>query len=751
MNTFTRSRRRSLALANPGLWLLWGVLAVCLAAVGWRSVTSAQQPASAPGEFVIRSQTNVVLVDVRVWDKNGKPVTDLKQNDFHIWEDGKPQTISSFSLENVEKLTQATSGGEAPATIDLGKLPPGVSPASVLQDRRLLVLFFDLTSMPPDDLMRALKAAREFVRTRVTPADLVAAATYTSSLRIIQNFTNDRDALDKALKGILVGEQSSGLSAQGAVGEAGTTNASGEEVVTQDVSAAFTPDETEFNIFNTDEKLAAIESLARMLRDVPGRKSVIHFSSGLERTGTENEAQLRATTDAANRSNVSLYTVDARGLVALPPGGDASSASPTGTALYSGSAASSQISSLHGGRETLASLASDTGGRTFYDLNDLGTAFQEVQTENSSYYLLGYSPTDTRSDGRFRRLRVAVERAGVKVQARPGYFAPKDFRQFTREDKELQLQQAAELDTPFVDLPLVVETAYFRRPDNRLNVILAAKIPGSAISFLNKSGRHETEFDFVWRVTDPSHRVVGVLRDTLPVKLQSEGFEQVLSGNILYEGQIALPPGQYQLKALVRENATGKLGTFEQPLILPEITDNGLSLSSVVLSNESKEPSGAAGKRSCGNKEPSPLQIGSRLLLPSVTRVFRVNQTLAVYLESYGGRPASTANESANGPGGQQASAASGTVRPLPPSVAFAFFRGGRKFAEAGPYPGKLEKAAEQRATYFVQLPLEKFPPGRYTLQINVLDPALDRVAFARVPMAIVKSPPRPTVGGQGK
>jgi VWFA-related protein len=700
-----------------------------------------QAPAPRPQKgFVLRSQTNLVLVDVRVFDKAGNPVTDLKQEDFRIWEDGVPQTINSFSLENIEKLAQVNDTAAPPPTIDLDKLPPSVPLASVLQDRRLTLLFFDVSSMQPDDLMRSIKAASAFIQKRLTPADLVAVVTYTSGLRVVQNFTNDREALSKAINGILVGAESSNLAASGSVGEAGTTSASGEEVVTQDVSAAFTPDETEFNIFNTDEKLAAVEALAEMLRGVPGRKSVIHFSSGITSTGIENQAQLRATIDAANQSNVSLYTMDTRGLMALPPGGDASSASPSGTAVYSGSAVSSQISSMHSSRETLASLAQDTGGRSFYDTNDFGQAFQEVQKQNSSYYLLGYSPTNRRSDGRFRRIRVEASRPGVKIQARPGYFAPKNFRQFTAEDKEMQLQQAVELDTPFVDLPFVVETAYFRRPDNRFNVVLAAKIPGSAVSFLQKSGRHETEFDFVWRLTDPSNRVVGVLRDTLPVKLQGEGYEQVLSGNILYEGEIALPPGKYQLKALVRENASGKLGTFEQPLSLPQITSTGLALSSVVLSNELKDTTGLTGKRSRESKEPAPLQVGSRLVLPSVTRVFRVNQTLSVYLESYGGQQTSPPN-----------SATLGHAPPPPPSVALAFFRGGRKFAEAGPFSGKLEKAADQRTMYFVQIPLREFPPGRYTLQINVLDPAFDRVAFARVPMAIVKPPPRPAVGGLGR
>lgn len=129
-----------------------------------------------------------------------------------------------------------------------------------------------------------------------------------------------------------------------------------------------------------------------------------------------------------------------------------------------------------------------------------------MQAQNSTYYLLGYSPSNTKSDGRFRRIRVEVDRPGVKVEARPGYFAPKNFRQFTREDRELQLGQAMDLDAPFVDLPLAVEAAYFRRPEGKFYILLAAKIPGSAISFLKKSATHQTEFDFAWRATDSSSR-----------------------------------------------------------------------------------------------------------------------------------------------------------------------------------------------------------------------------------------------------
>lgn len=693
-------------------------------------------PATAAGaattqgnSFTLRVQTNIVLVDVRVTGRRGQPVTDLKPEDFRVFEDGVEQKVSSFSFENIAGLAAASAASGRPAVIDLGKLPstaPAAEVNRIIQDHRMLVLFYDLSSMQVDDLLRAVRSAERFVSKQLTPADLVAITTYSSDLRVVHNFTNDRDELDKALKGIRTGESAS-LADQSEVGAAGGTSATGEEIVTQDTSEAFTPDETEFNIFNTDEKLAALESLADLLRGVPGRKSVIHFSSGVEKTGIENQAQLRATTDAANRANVSFYTVDARGLVGLPPGGDATSASPSGTAAYTASAFSSQMSSLDGGRETLASLASDTGGRTFYDINDFGQAFTDVQQDNSTYYLLGYSPSNRKLDGRFRRIRVEVNRPAVRVQARPGYYAPKNFRQFTAEDKEVQLEQAMDLDEPFVDLPLAVEAADFRESTDKYYVVLAAKIPGSAISFLNKSRSHQTEFDFAWRAMDSAGHVAAALRDTLPVKLNPENYQQVLAGNFLYEGGIVLPPGDYKLKAVVRENESGKMGTFEEPLTLPKFAGARLAVSSVVVSNQMQgavAPSGGR-KRELAN----PLDTSDGKVLPSVTRVFRTDQNLYTYLESYAPKG-----------DGKSARAASGPGAPVAPSVALVFFRGGAKMSEAGPFPGELVKQSSGTARYLVNIPLRKFPAGRYWMQVNVLDPAQDQAAFSRVPLAIMRS-----------
>ncbi len=162
----------------------------------------------------------------------------------------------------------------------------------------------------------------------MTAADLVGVVAFGNQLRVVADFTNDRDLLNSAVDALLPGKESQ-LAALAAAASTGIDTA-----VTEDTDAAFTADDTEFNVFNTDRKLAALESLADLLRDIPGKKSVIQFTSGITQTGEDNRSQLRATTDAANRANVSIYTVDSRGLMAEIPGGDASVGAAAGSGRF---------------------------------------------------------------------------------------------------------------------------------------------------------------------------------------------------------------------------------------------------------------------------------------------------------------------------------------------------------------------------------------------------------------------------------
>ena len=179
-----------------------------------------------------------------------------------------------------------------------------------LEGRRLVVLLFDLSSMQPEEIERAVGSARTYVETQMAAADLVAIASVSSTLQVDQDFTGDKTLLTRAFDRY-VGIESEGFM-EGATPEAEATE-----------TEAFVPDDSEFNIFNTDRRLQAIETLAGALAPIQQKKSIIYFSSGVTRSGTDNQVQLRSATDRAVKANVSIYPVDARGLQALVPGGDA--------------------------------------------------------------------------------------------------------------------------------------------------------------------------------------------------------------------------------------------------------------------------------------------------------------------------------------------------------------------------------------------------------------------------------------------
>jgi VWFA-related protein len=225
-------------------------------------------------------------------------------------------------------------------------------------DKRLLVMFFDLASMAIPEQLRAQEAANKFLDTQITSADLVAVMMYTSTVQVLSDFTGNRTQLRDVIKSLPIGEMAEMADA------ADTGDDNGE-----DTGAAFVADETEFNIFNTDRKLQAIEDATRKLSALPEKKALIYFSSGLQKTGVENHAQLEATILTATKSNVAIFPIDARGLMADPPGGAASKGAARGTGIYSGDQQNAQRSAINDSQETLVSLAADTGGKSFLDNN----------------------------------------------------------------------------------------------------------------------------------------------------------------------------------------------------------------------------------------------------------------------------------------------------------------------------------------------------------------------------------------------
>jgi VWFA-related protein len=679
-------------------------------------------------DLVFRANSNLVIVDVFVRDHSGKEIADLKKEDFTLLEDGKPQKVAVFDYQRLS-ATPMTTPPAAAATVAVTPAAPPERPSAApalpggarYQDRRLLVLLFDLSSMQPAEQVRATESARKFLAQQMTPSDLVSVMTFSNELKTTQEFTSDRDLLDEAIHKIAIGEGSD----LNVVGDTGDST-SGE-----DTGAAFVADETEFNIFNTDMKLSALETAAKTLGALPEKKAVIYFSSGINKTGVENQSQLRSTVNAAVRSNVSFYPVDARGLTTIiPGGGDASHAAQRGSTLYSGAAQTSQRSSFNDSQETLVTLASDTGGKAFLDNNNLAQGIVQAQKDMGSYYILGYYSTNAALDGRYRRIQVKLSpKLQAKLDYREGYYAPKEFGKFTSSDKESQLQQALMLGDPMTDLPLALEVNYFRLGRGSYFVPVAVKIPGSAIELGKKGANEVTDFDFIGELRDSKGRLLPTgVRDGITVKLDADNVAKLEKRNFEYDTGFTLAPGEYHLKFLARENRTGKMGTFETAFKVPDLDAKSgyLPVSSVVWSNQREELVAAVGSATKQKKADAanPLVENGEKLIPSVTRVFRKDQNLYVYMEAYDPtlEPASRPNE-------RRASLV----------ASLSFMRGKTKAFETP--PEHLDELAPKRNSTLpiqFQVPLAKLPPGRYTAQVSVVDQVGRRFAFSRAQVVLL-------------
>jgi VWFA-related protein len=682
------------------------------------AVFALQAPAQEP---TFSATTNIVIVNVTVTDKNGKPVDNLQKSDFELFENGKLQRLQAVDFQ---KLSDAPLPQPAPS---LTTAPPAVSPApqavtpSAFRDRRLIVLLFDFSSMQPAEQMRAVDAGLRFLQRDMTASDLVSVMTFGVELKTIVDFTSDRDLLINTIRKFRIGEASENA----AVADEGAD--------AQDQSGEFVADETEFNIFNSDLKLAALEDAVRKLGHYPEKKALIYISSGIQKNGVDNQSQLEATVNAAVRSNVAFYPIDARGLSVLVPEGDATQAGAAGNNLYSGAGQRSLKENFNNQQETLATLALDTGGKALLDSNDLAAGMVQVQRDFSSYYILSYVSSNPAQDGRYRRIRVDlrpdIAALKLKLDYRPGYYAPTTFAHMKSEDKEAQLSEALLSENPVTGLPIAVKLGYFRLDKSKYFVPVSVKIPGSALVFHGKGSKQATELDFIAQITDSHSRPAAVVRDTIPLKLSRDIAGQVIQKSIQYSTGVTLAPGAYKLRFVARENGQGKIGTFETPFNIPDLASSrGLRVSSLVLSSQRQPLSAqvAGVKNSRKLLAENPLLQDGQQLVPNVTGVFRPGQEILAYVEVYD--PALPASLPEN------------LQRP-DIDASLAVYKGGKKLFETPPARvTRLEPQRKSVLPVWLNIPAGKIPPGEYDCQVNLIDEFGRKFAFPRSPFAVVGS-----------
>ena len=335
----------------------------------------------------------------------------------------------------------------------------------------------------------------------------------------------------------------------------------------------------------------------------------------------------------------------------------------------------SQRSSQLASQDTLYTLASETGGKSFFDSNDIALGIARTQEAMGSYYLLGYYSTNNAADGKYRKISVKLNnpKLAAKLEHREGYYADKVWGKLNAQDKEQQLKEALSAGDPGTDLPLALQIDYFRISPTAYLVPVSIKIPGSVVALAAKGGAATTQFDFAGQIQDERRAVVGNVRDKIEIKLNAATVATSVTTpaapgtrpprprptakaaapatpvtaarkSFQYDAGFTLEPGKYHMKFVVRENITGKMGTFESRFTVPDLSadTSGLKLSTVIWSNQ-REPVkaavGSAERLSRKEVRANPLIVGDHKVVPNITHIFRRNQSLYVNFDVYDALP----------------------------------------------------------------------------------------------------------------
>jgi VWFA-related protein len=682
-----------------------------------------QPPLTQTPQATFRATQRLIVQSVFVKDKDGKPIEGLTAKDFVITEDGQAQDIAFVEYQRLatEPMPVQAADPQAPVPLIAQPAAPATTVAPTVQNqissppsgdiryqnKRLIVMYFDGSSMGPADQIRAYTNAQKFIETQMTPSDLIAIIAFQNGAVSVKNdFTDNKEKLREVIGILIYGDDQNN-----------------DGIPDHPEGTAFGQNDAEFNIFNTDRQLAALQTAVNMLKGLPEQKTLLYFASGLRLNGTDNMAQMRATVNAAIRANVTLNPIDARGLVAMPPLGDATQRSPGGLSMFTGGTANQIMNNFQRSQDTLYALAKDTGGKAMFDYNDLSLGIVQASQAVTSYYIVGYYSTHLATDGKYRRVKVSLNNpqyASADLTFRQGYYGDKAFGNFSASDKERQLEDALMLENPVTEITIAMEVNFFQLNSAEYFVPVAVKIPGSELALAKRRGAFRTLIDFIGEVKDDNGYTIQNMRDKLDIPLDKDTAEKLAMSPIQYETGFTLLPGKYVIKLLARDAETGRIGTYQAAFAVPNLMreQKRLPISSVVLSSQRIPMTEALLTVQKGAAQlTNPLIFDGQKLFPSVTRVFSKSRDMYVFLQAY------------------QRGAT--TTQPL---VAFVtFLKGDQKVLETDPLQvidgiDPKSKAVPLRFS----IPLETLEIGRYDCQVTVLEPTGQKVAFWQAPIALV-------------
>jgi VWFA-related protein len=603
---------------------------VSLAVLALGAALSAQAPQVPPPEpsntqppVTFRAEVNYVEVDARVLDAQGAFVPGLAAEDFEVLEDGKPQKVAAFSLVNIPVERQARPlFASTPIESDVTDNISGY-------DGRVYVLVLDDVHTHPLRSARAKAAARQFVQ-RYIGANDVAAIVFTSGRTdAAQEFTNSQQRLLASIDKFM-----------GRKLRSATLERLDDEVRTRDMRQQ---GDRPRDMLDQERSMWArttldsIRNLATYLGGVSGRrKALVFFSEGIDYDITnvfDNQGAstiIQSTRDAiaaATRANVAIYGVDPRGLTMQGDDMIEIQDFPTDPALNLGPTAFNN--ELRLGQDSLRVLSSETGGFALVNSNDFAGGFERLVADNSSYYLLGYYPTNDRRDGRYRRIEVKVGKPGLTVRARKGYVAGRGRPEPDKTDSRTapELRAALSSPLPMSALPLALNAAVFKGADGKGAVVLSTLIAARDLSLVEKDGTFTNKLDIVISVSDYAGKSHPGDRATLTLGLKPDSVPRLRAGGFRVLNQVDLPPGRYQLRVAAYEENTKRAGSVVYDLDVPDFAKEKLAVSGLALTSPSSTLTPTARP-----KDP----LAKMLPGPMTTyRTFAVGDELALFAEVY--------------------------------------------------------------------------------------------------------------------
>jgi VWFA-related protein len=537
-----------------------------------------------PATFKVR--VNNVLVRVVVRDSHGKVVSNLKKEDFQLYEGRKLQTIISFATETPQTHAVPLTTSPDPGSSSSGADPAALKAAALPQ--RFVSMIFDDVHMSIEDAVFVRDSATRFFGA-LAPSDRVAINT--TSGQLTQDFTDDHALLQKAILGILprpLTHHSSSDCPDMTYYEAdliaNKNDTQALAVATDEtLQCAFAGDTRMLAAAQIQAQMAAeraiadgdnetqyayrhLEDVVRRMTSLPGQRILVLVSPGFILSTLQYEASEMV--DRATRANIVINTIDARGLYTPDVMGDIANP-PNDTMRTAGFKSLYRVTAQNAQEEVLAELADGTGGTFYHNRNDVDEAMREAGAAPEVSYVLGFSPQNLKFDGRFHTLKVALTtKEKFSLQARHGYFAPRSANDPAQATKE-EIQEALFSQEEIHDIPVDLQTQYFKKDQAGARLAVLTRLDMKGVRFRKELGRNNDQLTVVTGIFDENGQYVTGVEKIIDMKLLDTTYERLSHSGLTVKSSFDVKPGTYMVRLVVRDAEGAQMAAKNGAVVIP--------------------------------------------------------------------------------------------------------------------------------------------------------------------------------------